>query len=115
VRAWPHLERGCHGTFWALLDWTRSPRAIGERVEAHVGPNAVEPGPQRRAPVESVEASPGPHHRLLDGVIRIEGRAQHAVAVPRQCGAMPLEVGDVDGHSQGATCPSRYGQQHPGR
>ena len=38
--------------------------------------------PPRSGPVESVEASPGLHHRLLDGVIRIEGRAQHAVAVP---------------------------------
>src|SRR6266446_10947269 len=38
--------------------------------------------PSRSGPVESIEASPGPHHRLLDGVIRIEGRAQHPVAVP---------------------------------
>src|SRR5206468_11189869 len=98
VRAWPHLERVVDGPLRAVLDRPRAPGSIGEGVEAHVGGDAIEPGPQGRAAVESVETSPGAHHRLLDGVVRIERRAEHAVAVPRQCGAMLLEMADVDGH-----------------
>lgn len=62
-----------------------------EQVEAHIRGDPVEPGPQGRPPLEPVVAPPGPHHRLLDGVLGLERRAQHPVAVAGQLGAVGLQ------------------------
>ena len=71
--------------------------AAAEHVEAHVGGDAVQPRPQRRAALEAVDALPGPHHRLLHGVLGLEARAEHPVAVAGQLPAVGLELrADVD-------------------
>jgi hypothetical protein len=49
------------------------------------GRDGIHPGPQRRPVlIEPIETPPGPHQRLLHGVLRLERRAQHPVAVPDQ-------------------------------
>src|SRR3712207_8932066 len=53
-----------------------------------VGRDPVQPGAQRRTALEIGQPAPGPHHRLLHGVLRVEGRAEHAVAVPDQLAAV---------------------------
>ena len=76
--------------------------AIAERVQAHPGGDAVEPGLQRRALLEAVQAAPGPDERLLHRVVRLLGRAEHPVAVPGEGGAMPLQLRAVEGRR----CPT---------
>src|SRR4029077_16677730 len=51
----------------------------------------IEPRTQRRPPFEAVVGTPGTDQRLLDGVLGLERRAEHAVAVARELGAMLLE------------------------
>src|SRR5205085_12376158 len=71
-----------------------------------------------RPALEAVEVAPGAHHRLLDGVVGLEGRAEHPVAVASQLPAVLLEVleGDLTGglrssrHGRGV-----YGDGHPRR
>ena len=63
-----------------------------QHVEAHVGGDAIEPRPQRGAAFEAVDGLPGPHHRLLHGVLGLEARAQHPVAVGGQLPAVRLEI-----------------------
>jgi hypothetical protein len=55
--------------------------------------DAVQPGPQRRAPVEPRVAAPGAHEGLLDEVFRVLVRAKHAVAVREQL--TPVHVGQL--------------------
>ena len=57
--------------------------ALGEHVQAHVGGDAVQPRAQRRAALEPVAWLPGAQQRLLDGVLGLERRAEHPVAVGR--------------------------------
>ena len=64
-----------------------------QHVEAHVRGDAVQPGAQRRPGLEAVEPPPRPEQRLLDGVLRLEGRAQHPVAVRGQLHPVPLQLG----------------------
>ena len=60
-------------------------RAAGpEHVEADVGRDPVQPGAHAGPPLEAVERPPRPQHRLLHGVLGLEGRAEHAVAVAGQ-------------------------------
>ena len=66
--------------------------AATEHVEAHVGGDPVDPRPDRGAALEAVHALPGPDHRLLDGVLGLEGRAQHPVAVAGELPAVLLQV-----------------------
>ena len=66
-------------------------RAV-EHVEADVGGDAVQPRAQRGAALEPVEAPPGPHHRLLHGVLGLERRAEHPVAVAGELGAVRLQA-----------------------
>ncbi len=98
VGPWALHERVVERAHGTLFHRTRSARAVGEGVETHVGRDPVEPGPERRAPIESLEASPGTNQGLLDGVIGVHGRAQHPVAVSGQGGAVGLELGDFDRH-----------------
>ena len=71
----------------------RAPLAAGERVEADVRRDPVQPRLERRAALEPVERPPGAHHRLLHRVLGVEGRAEHAVAVAGQLAAVLLELG----------------------
>ena len=43
-----------------------------------------------------MQALPGADHGFLNRVLRIEGRAEHAIAVTGQRGAMQFQVGDID-------------------
>ena len=45
--------------------------------------------------VELIQAAPRSDHRFLDGVVCIKGRAQHAIAMARENGAMSFEVGVI--------------------
>ena len=84
----------------ARLDRAASPRAVGKHVEADVGSNPVEPRAQRGAPVESLEAAPCTDHGLLHGVVRIDGRAHHPIAVAGQGRAVLLELRCCDRHGE---------------
>ena len=60
------------------------PRTAPDRVQADVGGDAVEPGPDERLALEALAAAPRPQVGLLHGVCGlVEGR-QHAVAVDVQ-------------------------------
>ena len=66
---------------------------VALHVDAHVGGDAVQPRPHARATLEGVRIAPGPQHRLLDGVLGLEARAEHPVAVPGQLPPEGLQVG----------------------
>ena len=68
-----------------------APVAAVEHVEAHVGGDAVEPRPQLRPALEAVVGAPGAHHGLLHGVLGLERRAEHPVAVCGELPAVPLQ------------------------
>ena len=70
----------------------RAPLSGVQHVQADVRRDAVEPRAQRRAPLEVVEAAPRAHERLLHRVLGLERRAEHAVAVRGQLGAVLLEL-----------------------
>ena len=97
--------------------------AAPEHVEADVGGDPVQPGPHRRAALEAVGVLPGPDDRLLDGIVGLEGRPQHPVAVAGQRPAVLLELlqpgvvgpgdqtsGDLRADSHGRTA---YRHAHP--
>src|SRR5207253_10916281 len=90
-------------TGWAGLRRARSPRPLSEQIEAHVRGDPVEPGAKRRPAVESVETSPCANHGLLHGVIGIDGRSHHPVTMTGQSGAVLLELGGANGHSDALT------------
>ena len=69
-----------------------SPLTTPQHVETHVGGDAVQPRPHARASLEGVGGAPRPYERLLHGVVGLEGRAEHAVAVPGQLSAVLLEL-----------------------
>ena len=80
-----------------------------QHVEAHVGRDAVEPRAQRRAALEAVEAAPRADDRLLDGVLGLERRSEHPVAVAGQLDAVLLElVRDRSRGSIGHTCHASH-------
>ena len=69
-----------------------APRCGPEHVQADVRGDPVEPGAQRRAALEAVDAAPGADQRLLYRVLGLERRAEHAVAVGGQLAAILLEL-----------------------
>ena len=70
----------------------RAPLAPVQHVQADVGGDAVEPRAQRGTALEAVDAAPRAQERVLHGVLGLEGRAQHPVAVRGQLAAMLLEL-----------------------
>jgi hypothetical protein len=70
-------------------DGPRPARAL-ELVEAGVGGDAEEPGLDGGAALEARAPAPGAQERLLDGVLGVGGRAEHAVAVQQQGAAERL-------------------------
>ena len=70
----------------------RTALASLDHVEADVRRDAVEPGAQRGTPLEAVDAPPRANERLLDGVLGVERRAEHPVAVAGQLSAVLLEA-----------------------
>ena len=78
----------------------RAALAARERVEADVRRDPVQPRLERRAALEPLERPPGAQHRLLHGVLGVEGRAEHAVAVAGELAPVLLEGlgrGGLDG------------------
>src|SRR6266849_5809325 len=67
--------------------------AVLQRAQTGVGRDPVQPGPQRRAPLEVAVGPPGTDHGLLHLVFGIVDRAQHAVAVRQQL--RPERVGET--------------------
>jgi hypothetical protein len=72
----------------------RSRAALGalQHVEGDVRRDPVQPGAQRRRGLEPVGRTPRADHRLLHGVLGLERRAEHAIAVARQLAAVRLEI-----------------------
>ena len=85
--------------------------AAVERVDADVRGDPVQPRAQAVA-LEAVEGAPGAQHRVLDGVLGLERRAEHPVAIGGQLAPVLLELTEVGGGSRGfhghhATPPTR--------
>jgi len=72
-------------------DFTRA-LAAGERIEANVRRDPVQPRLERRATLEAIERAPGPDHGLLHRVLGVEGRAEHAVAVAGELAAVLFQL-----------------------
>src|ERR1700682_5483914 len=68
------------------------PVASLQHVEADVGRDPVEPGTQRGPTLEAFQSSPGSQQGLLYRVLRLERRAQHAVAIACERGTMLFEL-----------------------
>src|SRR6266511_3136737 len=62
-----------------------------QQVETDVRGDAIEPRTQACSALEAIEATPGAQERLLYGVLRLERRGEHAVAIGGQLPAMLLE------------------------
>ena len=77
----------------AEIHRARTPLAAAEHVEADVRRDLVEPRAKLRTPLEAVDRAPGADERLLDRVLRLERRREHAVAVGRQLPSVLLELG----------------------
>ena len=107
-----HLGRDVQVLDDRLLRRARSPSdarrrfARLEHVEADVRRDPVEPRPERRPALEAVDPPPGPHERVLDGVLGIERRAEHPVAVPGQLRAVLLELAGEQRGGRGGPFPS---------
>jgi hypothetical protein len=61
-----------------------------DQVDADVRRDAVQPRAEQLGAVEPVPAPPGAEERLLDGVLRVVERGQHAVAVDVQLAPVTL-------------------------
>jgi len=66
----------------SLFHWTRSSVSMGKFIQADVSGDSIQPSPQCRASVEFIQTFPRADHRFLRGVVSVDGRAEHAVAVP---------------------------------
>ena len=75
------------------VDRAGSALGTAQHVEAHVRRDAVEPRPQRGTTLEPGVGAPGAEHRLLHGVVGLEGRPEHAVGVGGELAAVCLEPG----------------------
>src|SRR6185503_3593683 len=76
-----HLARG-----------RRLPWALVERVQAGIGGDLVEPGPEWGAARVRVPPAPRTQERLLDQVLRFLEGAEHAVAVDVQLAPVALDL-----------------------
>ena len=93
----------------------RPPLAAREHVEADVRRDAVEPRPERGAPLEAVDRLPGADERLLHRVLGLERRGEHAVAVGDQLPPHELELAlELGGTGDGGSALHRgHATQQP--
>ena len=74
---------------WTVVRRKDSARSAGDQSEAGVRGDPVEPGPQRAAALEASQPAPRAEQCLLNGILGVLNRAEHAVAVarraPRRC------------------------------
>ena len=75
----------------SVIDWQHALGSPPDRVQANVRGDRVQPGAQRASALEAGDAPPCAQQHLLHGVLRVVHRAQHAVAVGVQLGAVGLE------------------------
>ena len=70
-----------------------APRPALEAVEAEVGRDPVQPGPERHRAVEGEgrPTAPGVKERLLNEILGVLERAEHPVAMHPQLPTVPLE------------------------
>ena len=94
-RGGPHLHRP-----GSALD-------LSAHVDADVGGDAVQPRAQARAPLESTRTPQGLDHDLLHGILGLEARAEHPVAVPAQLPSVGLQIGGREERRNGHV-PRRY-------
>src|SRR5579862_1948197 len=85
------LEQGCLGR--SEVHRPDAALLAAEGVEANVRRDPVEPRLERGPALEAVERAPCAQHRLLDRILGLERRAEHAVAVAGQLAAVLLEGG----------------------
>ena len=71
--------------------WQHAAGPSGECVEAGVGGDPVQPGAQGRPALELLEVPPRPQEGLLDEVLGLVDRTEHAVAVHPQLAAVALD------------------------
>ena len=71
----------------------RLPRLSAQEIQAGVGGDPVQPGPQGGPPREGLPPAPGAQERLLHQVLRFLERPQHPVAVHPQLLAVALGRG----------------------
>jgi hypothetical protein len=69
----------------------RALAAVGDRVEANVGRDPIQPTPRRASAAEVGLRSPGPQEGVLERILCIVQRAEHPVAVRVKRGAMRLD------------------------
>jgi hypothetical protein len=62
-----------------------------DRVDTNVGRDTVKPCPERALTPVGGKRPPGPQQRLLERVLGVVDRSQHAVAVGLEGGTLPLE------------------------
>jgi hypothetical protein len=74
-----------------VIERQDAPAAAGNRVEAHVRRDPMQPGPQLAAAAEGRQRPPGAQERVLDCVLRIVRRAEHPVAAGVESGAVRLD------------------------
>ena len=68
-----------------------TPLLAPQHVEAHVGGDPVQPGAYRGSALEAVVRPPGLEERRLHGVLGLERRTQHAIAVPGELASVLLQ------------------------
>ena len=88
----PTIERRIGGQRGVEVHGPRAALARSQHVEADVRRDAIEPRSEAGAAFERRHAAPRADERLLHGVLRLEGGAEHAVAVGGELHAVALEV-----------------------
>jgi hypothetical protein len=73
------LRVGLRG--WAVVDWEDAFRPARERVKGRVRRDPVQPVAKSASAVESAQRAPGAEQSILERVLGVVQRAQHAVAV----------------------------------
>ena len=78
-----------------VVDRQHALRAAGDRVQAGVGRDPVQPRARRAAALEAVEPAPRTQQRVLQRVLGVLDGAEHPVAVRLQLAAMRLDEAPV--------------------
>ena len=88
-----HLDRADPGPGGRRLQVLRQhpPSPPVEGIQAGVGGDAVQPGPQRRPALEAADVPPRPQERLLHQVLGLLDRTDHAIAMHPQLTAVTLD------------------------
>jgi hypothetical protein len=90
------LEQGLRGPVVrvgrrAVVDGQHATRPALDRPQARVGRDGVQPRAQRAAPLEPGEPAPRAQQRVLERVLGVGHRAEHAVAVGVERAAVGLD------------------------